>query len=345
VSEFRLPELRMDAGFRALLAGGERDAGAVLAERRARLQALFAADPPDLFLIELYPFGRKAFRVEIDPLLEAMAAGRLPACGVVCSVRDILVEKGDPAAYEERVVATLNRFFDAVLVHADPGLVRLEDTFRRTADIAAPVTYTGFVTPAAPPGARDRMRAELGLRAEERLVVASAGGGSVGMPLLEAVVRACARPDAPAGTRLAVFTGPFLPDGDFDRLRAAAAPGTQVERFSPEFPALLAAADLSLSMAGYNTTMNLLAARVPALVWPFAQNREQRMRAERLAARGALGILSDQDLDPSRLAARIRERLTLPPPSGGGVDLDGAAAVARWVEGWQPEHARLRRPG
>lgn len=345
VSELRLPELRMDAGFTGLLAAGGGDTGAVLRERRARLQAFFAADPPDLFVIELYPFGRKAFRVEIDPLLEAMMAGRLPACGVVCSVRDILVEKGDPDAYEERVVGTLNRFFDAVLVHADPGLVRLEDTFRRTADIAVPVIYTGFVTPAPPPRARDRIRAELGLRAGERLVVASAGGGSVGMPLLAAAVQAFARPDAPPGTRLAVFTGPFLREEDFGRLRAAAAPGTQVERFSPEFPALLAAADLSLSMAGYNTTMNLLAARVPALVWPFAQNREQRMRAERLAARGALGILSDRDLEPLRLAARIRERLTLPPPTGGGVDLGGAAAVARWVDGWRPERARLLRRG
>jgi predicted glycosyltransferase len=344
VAEVRLPALRMDAEFKALLPGPGADAGAILQERRARLQALFAAESPDLFIVELYPFGRKAFRVEIDPLLESMSAGRLPPCGVVCSVRDILVEKGDPEAYEERVVSTLNRFFDAVLVHADPAFVRLEETFRRVPEISVPVVYTGFVTPAPPAGARARLRAALGLGETERLVVASAGGGSVGMPLLEAAVRAVARPDVSTGTRLMVFTGPFLPPADFERLCAIASGGTRIERFCPDFPALLAAADLSLSMAGYNTTMNLLAARVPALVWPFAQNREQRMRSERLAERGALRVLADADLDPVRLAELIRKQSARPRPPGGVVDLGGAASVARWVDRWRPELARKGRP-
>jgi predicted glycosyltransferase len=75
-----------------------------------------------------------------------------------------------------------------------------------------------------------------------------------------------------------------------------------VQRFSPDFLAELAAADLSVSMGGYNTTMNLLAAEVPALVWPFARNREQGMRAGRLARLGALELLGEADLNPSRLA-------------------------------------------
>jgi len=344
VTEVRLPALRMDAQFKALLAEPGSDAQAVLHERRDRMQALFAAEPADLFVVELYPFGRKAFRLEIDPLLAAVADGRLPACGVVCSVRDILVEKADPAAYEERVVATLNRYFDAVLVHADPALVRLEETFGRTADIAVPLVYTGFITPRPAADARRRKRAELGLWPGERLVVASAGGGSVGMPLLEAVVAAFARPEVPREARLMVCTGPFLAEPDFERLRTLAGDRTRVERFSSDFLALLAAADLSVSMAGYNTTMNLLAARVPALVWPFGQNREQRMRSERLAARGALRVLADADLEPSRLAALIRERAADPRPAGGVVALDGAAAVADWVARWRPERARHRRP-
>jgi predicted glycosyltransferase len=345
VTEVRLPALRMDAGFKTLLAEAGSDAEAVLRERRDRLRALFAAEPADLFVVELYPFGRKAFRFEIDPLLEAISAGRLPPCGVVCSVRDILVEKGDTAAYERRVVSTLNRFFDAVLVHADPGLVRLEETFSRVPEIEIPLVYTGFITPAPAPDARRRVRAELGVAAGERLVVASAGGGSVGMPLLEAAVSAFGRPEIPAGTRLMVFTGPFLPEPEFECLRALAAGRAVIERFSPDFLSLLSAADLSISMGGYNTTMNLLAARVRALVWPFAQNREQRMRSERLAARGALRVLADADLDPGRLAGIVREQLSGPRPPGGGVDLGGAATVADWVDRWQPGLARTHRPG
>jgi predicted glycosyltransferase len=344
VAEIRLPPLHMDSEFKTLLPEAGADAGAVLQERRDRLLALLAAEPADLFIIELYPFGRKAFRAEIDPLLAAMSAGRLSACGVVCSVRDILVEKGDPAGYESRVVSTLNRFFDAVLVHADPAFVRLEETFGRVSEIEIPLVYTGYVTPAPASDARRRVRAELGVGAGARLVVASAGGGSVGMPLLEAAVRAFEQPEVPAGTRLVVFTGPFLPAAEFERLRALGGGRTQVERFSSDFLSLLAAADLSISMAGYNTTMNLLAARVPALVWPFAQNREQRMRSERLAARGALRVLEDADLDPARLAVLVRGQLSAPRPPGGLVDLGGAAAVARWVDRWRPGRTRNRPP-
>jgi len=50
-----------------------------------------------------------------------------------------------------------------------------------------------------------------------------------------------------------------------------------------------AALSCSVSQAGYNTILNILAARVPAVVVPFASERETEqaaLRAERLAARG-----------------------------------------------------------
>jgi predicted glycosyltransferase len=334
IREVRLPALEMDRNFRMLSAEAGADLDAVRLARRERLRGLFEAEAPDLFLLELYPFGRKAFRSEIDPLLEDLAGGRLPRCGVACSLRDILVEKDAPEKHEARAVALLNRHFDAVLVHADPRLVRLEETFGRCHEIDVPLIYTGFVASGPPPGARRRLRAELGLAEADRLIVASAGGGSVGAPLLSAALDAFRRLRTDRKARLQVFTGPFLPGDDFERLRRAGGEGVGVARFTPEFPSYLAAADLSLSMAGYNTTMNLLAARVPALVWPFGQNREQGLRARRLEALGALRLLADDDLDPSRLAVRMEQMLARSERPDCGIDLNGAAATAAWADGW-----------
>jgi predicted glycosyltransferase len=334
VQEIRLPTLAMDRDFKELQAEGGADVDAIRQQRRERLRTLFAAEKPDLFLVELYPFGRKAFRFELDPLLEDMAQGRLPRCGVACSVRDILVEKDAAEKHENRAVALLNRHFDAVLVHADPDVVRLEETFSRRRAIAVPLIYTGFVTPGPEPGARRRLRAALELAEQDRLVVASAGSGSVGAPLLHAVTAAFGRLDHGRALRLHVFTGPFLPPEDFERLRHTAGEGVQVARFTPDFLSHLAAADLSISMAGYNTIMNLLAARVPALVWPFGQNREQRLRAQRLEARGALRLLTDAELAPARLAAVMQPMLANAERRDGGVDLNGAAATAAWVDRW-----------
>ena len=87
-------------------------------------------------------------------------------------------------------------------------------------------------------------------------------------------------------------------------------------------------------MAGYNTCMNILAANVPALVWPFAQNREQRMRALELAGRGRMAVLEDEMLEPRRLAAEMASALSGETAGGPGIDLSGAENSAGWLEGW-----------
>ena len=64
--------------------------------RRDLILDLFNSLDPDLLLIELFPFGRKKFAGEIEPLLElarSKPASKRPV--VVCSLRDILV--GQPA--------------------------------------------------------------------------------------------------------------------------------------------------------------------------------------------------------------------------------------------------------
>jgi len=339
VTEYRLPPLRMDAEFTALVPA---ESGQTLEklqeERRNLLLALFATSSVDLFVVELYPFGRRRFGFELVPVLERIRRGDGGGTRVVCSVRDILVEKKDREKYEGRVLDLLDRYFHALLVHADPSVVSLEETFRPTAAIGIPVAYTGFVTPRPPEGSRERLRRRLGLGSDDRLVIASAGGGTVGAPLLQAVLDAyglMARRRRHLALQL--FTGPSMAEADAASLaaRGKSLPGAKVERFTGEFLSFLAAADLSISMAGYNTCMNILAAEVPALVWPFVQNQEQRLRAERLAALGALKVLNDGDLGPDRLAALMDETMA----SGRGgrralIDLNGAAETVRWLEAW-----------
>ncbi len=325
----QLPELAMDQSFQNLHAPGGEALEAVRQERCRRLRAIFAEEAPEVFLVELYPIGRKAFRFELDPLLTDIAAGRLPACKVVCSVRDILVEKENAAKHETRAVDILNRFFDALLVHADPGVVRLEETFRRMPALQIPVIYTGYVAARAP-SLPDRLawRRAHGIADGQRLVVASAGGGAVGFDLLAAAVRVVGRLQTRRPAVLQAFTGPFMAAEQATALKQMAGANIRVERFSADFSAWLQAADVSVSMAGYNTCMNILAARANALVCPFAQNREQGMRARRLAARGALGILAAADLAPNRLAARLTAALHHT-PSTSTVNLDGAARTAQ----------------
>lgn len=322
----RLPGLMMDPEFSQLApVSGNASVADVFAKRTEEFMRIMKSVRPHVFLVELFPFGRKKFGTELVPVLERVRAGDFGNCKAVCSLRDILVEKADQDKYERRVLDTLNPLFDALLVHADPSLVRLSETFSHIEDISIPLHYTGYVTPQPiqPPRRQDSIPQ----------IIASAGSGSVGQELLHATISASEILHTTMPHELKIFSGPYAPKDDFEKQTAAARSSShiQVERFSAHFPELLANADLSVSLAGYNTNMNLLAAGTYGLVLPFAQNREQRMRAERLQQRGALRIVEQHDLKPERLAGLMGTALSQNTPAHG-IDLDGARNSARILE-------------
>lgn len=287
------------------------------AARRDALLRLFADTAPDVLLTEMYPFGRRPFRFELEPLLAA-AHARAPRPLVACSVRDILVAKPKPGR-NEGMAAAARRFYDLVLVHSDPRLIPFAASFPQAAEIEDLIRYTGFVTEAKIAAAQfDRSAGE---------VLVSAGGGAVGRPLLEAAI--AARPLSIQRDRpWRLITGGNFPQRDFERLQAAA-DGFAVDRFRTDFKDLLARCRVSVSQGGYNTVLEILASRTPAVIVPFAegQESEQTDRARLLADRSLLRLLPAAELHPARLAAEIDRaaELALPPL---GIDLEGAAHAA-----------------
>ena len=333
VRVFRLPGLMTDRNYSELFPTDRtKTLEDVKSERQALLFQLFEKESPEVFVIELYPFGRKAFRFELDPVLEGIRNGGLRRSIVACSIRDILVEKKDPEAYEKRVVDTLNHWYDFVLIHADPKLVELDQTFSRMSDISIPAVYTGFISPKPPTGDRARIRSAIGIGKDDIYIVASAGGGQVGIVLLEPLLNCYPQLNTGRQVFLHVFTGPYMPNDEFDKLKKKANRYLNVERFTSDFLSLLVSADLSISMGGYNTSMNLLATRVTSLIWPYPGDREQGIRARRLAAIGAATVLKERNLQPHRLAEIIREKLVSNEPVIQDINLDGAMHTARCIE-------------
>ncbi|HEV2677719.1 MAG TPA: glycosyltransferase [Aliidongia sp.] len=316
----QLPPLRAtDASFRTLVGLDDRPLdAAVQAERRQLVLDAFARSRPDIVVTETYPFGRRALRFELEPLIDAVRAA-VPRPILVASIRDILVAKADPAkrrAMVERFCAD----YDRVLVHADPRLIRLEASLPEAIELAGRIRYTGFVAPVAAPPGPEIPHGE---------VVVSAGGGVVGAALLQAAL--AARPlTRHAATSWRLITGRNLPESDFTALVRAGGDGVTVERFRPDLPALFRRAALSISQAGYNTAVELLQARVPMVLVPFAEaaETEQTLRARLLAAAGMAQMVEADALGPQTLAAAI-DRAQLPPPLA--VDLDGAGHSARAI--------------
>lgn len=332
----RLPTLYMDELFTTLIPGDPgRTVAQIKQERKEILDALFEQKQPDVFIVELYPFGRSIFGFELEPLLEDIRNGKFGAVTTVCSLRDILVEKKDPTAYEQRVLEKLNRDFDALLIHSDENMLRLNETFTRVDDINIPVAYTGFITQQADPADGRLLRQDLGIASEQKLIVASAGGGRSGYKLLASVLDACDILRDSLVFRLEVFSGPFMEDEAFEKLAARCASDIRIQRYTRRFLDYLHAADLSVSLAGYNTCMNLLATRVPALVYPYARQREQPLRVDKIKNLIPMKILNEDDLRPGLLSRHMLRMLqtksSLKSPS---IDLNGAANAARILCDW-----------
>ena len=293
--------------------------------RSARRQALleaFAAARPDALVIEAFPFGRRAFRFELDPLIAAARACR-PRAFVLCSIRDIVVV-ADDAKRQREIIDRVRADFDAVLVHGDPAFIPLEASFPPAAEIADRVIYTGYV------GAPDRPD-EAGETAGTGEILVSAGGGAVGGALLATALEA-RRQGCLADRPWRLLAGPNLPQPEFAALAGRLPDGVILERYRAAFPQMLRRCHVSVSQAGYNTILDILAARAAAVVVPFADAREteQSLRAERLAARGVVELVAEAELSPERLGQAI-ERTSTRRPAMLAVDTGGARRTAAIV--------------
>jgi len=93
----------------------------------------------------------------------------------------------------------------------------------------------------------------------------------------------------------------------------------------------LEAADLVITMAGYNSICEILNLKKKALVIPREGPRaEQRMRSRMFADRGIVDVLYANELSPRKLAARIVANLAdSSVPHELGIDTNGANYVAR----------------
>ncbi|WP_395015728.1 glycosyltransferase family protein [Dongia sp.] len=322
VSVVRLAAARAaDSSFSALLdAQGNAIDDAWKARRREAVLQLFKDTAPDALITEMYPFGRRPFRFELEPLLEA-ARHRADPPLIACSVRDILVTKEKPGR-AEAMAETARQCFDLVLVHSDPKLIPFAATFPLAATIEDLIRYTGYVTEAKlETASADRSAGE---------ILISAGGGAVGRPLLQAAL--AARALSFERTRpWRLITGGNLPQEDFERLQQEAQ-GFTVERFRTDFKELLAHCRVSVSQGGYNTVLEILATRTPAVVVPFAEGveSEQTDRARLLHEKGLLRLLPAPELDPMRLAEEIDRAsvMTIPPFT---INLDGARQSAALI--------------
>ncbi len=272
---------------------------------------------PDIVILEAFPFGRRLVRFELLPLINAINTSR-PKPILLTSIRDILQKRSKPGR-DEQSVELVKQHFDKVLVHADPAITTLDDSFALAHAIADQIIYTGLVC--GPPGKT---------LSDSFDIVVSAGGGAVGVKLVQASISAAAL--LPENLSWCVLTGPNLPAEEFTDLSKNSPANVTIERFRIDFPDLLHSTTLSISQAGYNTVSDVLQANCRSLLVPFTAfgETEQADRAEQLRRLGLAHVISEESLSAKQLALSISNILSQNGPiASSAIKLDGAESTAR----------------
>jgi predicted glycosyltransferase len=257
----------------------------------------------DFCVIDYYPFSKDELEPEVSYLL-TLTQKTNRSIRRVCSIRDIIDRRANERS--QQILKVLAAQFDIVVVHSDPGLFHLSESFARWQEIPCPLVHTGVVTnrPEATPERADGP------------VLVSVGGGRDGMLCLSVLTDALKL----AGVRfdIRIFPGLFLPDGGHAIVRTllSLSPRIRCNEFG-EYKTFLPNAGGAIAMCGYNTCYELLSLRIPTLFVP-RQRFEQITRSTRLAEM-QLALCAAED---ASMAAAL-DRLTSFQPAAADISYDG----------------------
>lgn len=295
------------------------DFTSVVKLRSSLLEAALLGFEPDLVIVDRHILGvAEELR---GPLMQLRK--HHPSTRIVLGLREILDEP-EAAAKEWTKLGDPERlleFIDEVWVYGDPEVHNPFATGEIPVALAGRARFTGFL-------AKDRPAAhEDGELCNGPFVLTTVGGGSDGGDILRAAVGMT----PPQGHEHIVITGPQLSDDEFDAVRALAPEGTHVLRSWPGLAQQIGNAAAVISMAGYNTTCEILATQTPALLIPREVPRqEQLIRARALGRIDAVDHLRWNDVTAEALSEWAATAVT-GRVDRDRVDIDGLATVPRFA--------------
>ncbi len=324
----QLPAIKSDSTFSDLFdQSGKRVTDHFKRVRIDQLLQAVAQARPDLVLIETYPFGRRKMRFELLPLLRAIkppTSGQQSARPIVaCSVRDIIQPKSKHKRTQE-TLDLLAQYFDIVFVHGDKKFIRFEQTFPVAKHLSEKLVYTGYVSKSAIDTINPQRKT--------KSILVSAGGGAIGQQLYQAAISA-SKSARGQDYDWHILIGYNVPEADFRQLQESQSEHVKIERNRSDFIDLLRHCSVSISQGGYNTMMDIVMTRTPAIIVPFerAEEQEQLIRARIFEKNNLATMLREQNLTESALLTTLIQRQNTPNPKPSKMTLNGANWMADFI--------------
>lgn len=293
---------------------------------------------PDFFVVDHAPAGMNGEVVQTLKQLRAES----PQTRLIIGLRDIM---DDPATVRKQwsrdgVYELLNDVYDMILVYGEPDLYDVIAKYGFSPQAAAKTRFVGYLGREAGNLSPAKIRSSINMQTNH-LVLVTAGGGGDGRRMIDAILRDLRMETGSRDFDVLVVGGPFMSEADkvdvlnqFDQL-----PTAHYLDFTDDLTSYIGAADVVVSMGGYNTVCEILSLGKRGLIVPrVAPRKEQLIRAELLSKRGYVAMIHPDELSPMRLLETVREQLSEHYPQCPAIEMNGLDNTVRAVESlWSPE--------
>lgn len=276
-------------------------------ERQRVVTALVERERPDVVVVDRHPYGTGG---ELRPGLEA---AHRHGAALVLGLRDVL---DDPPIVQVELRGLgwdgVDDLYDEVLVCGSPAFVDHEAEY----GLSRTPHYCGWVVERPEPSPTDA-----------NLLVVAAGGGGDGTAVFDLGSRVL---KCLPHLRGVFAAGPYIDAEALSGLNGLVPTRARVVRPDDSCGEWFSRAGATLCMAGYNSTLEALAAGQRPMLMPRRHpRREQAIRAERFADLGLADVVGEH-ADPDELAVLLQRprRLDDATLDASGIDLDGAANAA-----------------
>ena len=295
-----------------------------------------ASFKPDLILVDKKPYGVEQ---ELRSTLNYVQT-HLPETKCALLLRDVLdgAESTVKVWRKQGYYEALRRFYDLVLVVGTRAIFDTTKEYSFPPAVADKVRFCGYIKKEAEVQRRDALRKELKLHTK-KFVLVTVGGGEDGYHLLATYLAGLAVQPVAEPFDSVLVCGPEMPGSQQTLIHQAAIrqPHVQVREFVDDMPGYMDAADLVVSMGGYNTLCELLSLQKRAVVVPRVRPvKEQWIRAQRMASLGLFGVIHPDDLTPEKLMRTVFDNLDAADGSDRsrpGLDLDALPRIGNYIRG------------
>jgi len=268
---------------------------------------------PHLFIVDKEPLGLKK---EILPTLQWFRRCR-PDTRSILGLRDVMddAETVKKDWKEKKVYEHLEKLYSEIWIYGNQAFYDPIVEYEISEPISRKMYFTGYI-PRKMPGkeAVRKVTKELGLKAGEKLVVVTTGGGGDGYRVMDTYLAMLEsfRPTPPYKSVL--ITGPFMPKQERkDVFKRARRLGVRTYHFYRQMEKIFAAADIVVSMGGYNTLCEILGQGTTSLVIPRETPRqEQIIRARAFHRQNLVDYIPWADYAPDILRDKIFDLLENP---------------------------------